>query len=230
MKQSDWTYLAQLARAMRQECVDGRTAGDFIAEIDAHLTESGVDPADEFGPPASLARELAAKDGTTRRFRLNTPLVAVGVMALVLLVLVVFFEGVSAGWAERIPVPAAPLVYGLIIGGLSMIFGIVATRRLDGRSWSPLTGWKSWAIIIGLAVVGTTASTVLADAVLVSLPRQAAVGFVVVGAVLVIAATVIAHNPIRFPAHAPHLKPLRYGLLADRFGGRPRSRPSEPVG
>ncbi len=66
MKQANKVYLAQLMRLLYQEAVDGRRIGEMVAEIDQHLAESGADPVDEFGPPAVLAAELAARPGSKR--------------------------------------------------------------------------------------------------------------------------------------------------------------------
>jgi hypothetical protein len=230
MKSTDWTYLARLARAMQQECIDGRVAGDFIAEIDAHLAESGLDPVAEFGSPAQLARQVAGRDNVTRRWRISSPWWAIGVGLFVLVLLVAVVEGIQSGWSEQIALPAAPLGYGLTIAGLSMAFGVIATRRLDGRTWAPLVGWKSIGVVGAIAVLGTSLSAALADRILVTVPSTLVVGAAIVGIPAVIAAVVLAYNPIRFPAHAPHLRPLRRGLWADAFGGRPRPRPSEPAG
>lgn len=229
MRTTDWTYLAQLARALKQERVDGKIAGDFLAEIDAHLADSDADPADEFGPPADLARGLASRDGATRRWSFRSPYWAIGVLLLVLVLLVALAESVQGGWPEEVAIPASPLAYGALVGGLGMAVGITATRRLDGRSWRAMTGWKFWLAIIVVAVLATTISTALDDVTLVTVPRGAVIGLVVVGLPLLVGLVIVAHNPFRFPDHAQHLKPLRYGIWADKWGGQPRARPSERV-
>jgi hypothetical protein len=226
VKRTDWTYLAQLARAMQQECVDGRIAGDFIAEVDAHLAESGADPVEEFGPPAALAREVAARDGAVRKWSLRTPWWGIAAGLLLMLVLVVVTGGVLDGWPERFDVTAGPLAYALTIYTLGVGFGFVATRRLDGRSWAALTGWKSWVAVLAIAILGTTLATTLAEQVIFTISRSAVIALGVV--VVPLAGFIVfrTYNPIRFPAHAPHLKPLRRGLLAD-LGRRPGRRPAE---
>ena len=38
---------------LRARAVPGRRIGELIAEVDAHCTDSGLDPAEDFGTPAS---------------------------------------------------------------------------------------------------------------------------------------------------------------------------------
>jgi hypothetical protein len=224
VNQVTWTYLAQLARAMQMEGVDGKVAGELVAEIDAHLAESGADPADEFGPPAALARELVTRAGA-RRLRWVPSVWSTLVTALAAFVVVVGIgEGIRNGWAATgVEIPASAAAYGLTIVCAGMGFGYTATRRLDGRSWSPLTGWRAWVAIGIIAVVATTLATVVDDRVLVTMPRAGLVALLAVMVPALIAVVVLSYNPIRFPAHAQHLRPLRRGLLA----GTPTKAPGD---
>jgi hypothetical protein len=230
MKRSEWTYLAQLARAMQAECVDGRIAGDFIAEIDAHLAETDVDPADEFGPPAALAREVAGRTGARRRWDIRSPWLTMTVGLLVFLVVILVYQAIMSGWPDETVISVGDAIYGLMFFVLSVGFGYVATRRLDGRSWAPLKGWKALLTVVVIAAIGTTLSTVLGERVLITVPRSGVIGAIVVGAPLVAILLLVGHNPIRFPDHAQHLRPLRRGLWADRYGTRPQQRPREHAG
>lgn len=227
MKTTEWTYLAQLARAMQWEGVEGRIAGDFIAEIDAHLADSDLDPAEEFGPPAALARQVADREGARRRWTIRSPWLQMAAGLVLLVILVALIAGMGAGWSEPIEIPADSTVFALTIYGLSVGFGYLATRQLDGRSWSPLTGWRAWLIVGSVAVLGTTLSTVVGDRVLLTVPSTAVIVGLLVATPLLIGMVALAYNPLRFPENARHLEPLRKGLRADRFGGVPRHRPGE---
>jgi ABC-2 type transport system ATP-binding protein len=56
-------WLADLGRALRRENVDAWHCGQVLAEVAAHLTESGEDPGAAFGPPEQYARVVAGDLG-----------------------------------------------------------------------------------------------------------------------------------------------------------------------
>ena len=66
MNQQNWVYLGQLTRALQIEGVEGQRAGEFVAETNSHLEETGADPVEEFGTPFDLAAELARRSPNTR--------------------------------------------------------------------------------------------------------------------------------------------------------------------
>lgn len=215
MNQESWTYLAQLTRALQLEGVEGRRAGEFIAEIDSHLAETGADPVDEFGPPFALAAELAQRPDS-RRPGWIPPLTVVWILALlVCLVLVVAGDAVMRGWDDRgIPVRLAGIVWVATVMGLGMAWGYIATRHLDGRTWSPLTGSRAVLAAVGIGIVGTTLLQLAGERTLARLPVAA---FWWAAAILVplgLAIIMKRNNPVRFPPHARHLRRLKRGLLA----------------
>jgi hypothetical protein len=215
MNQASWTYLAQLTRALQLEGVDGRRAGDFVAEVDGHLAETGVDPVDEFGPPFVLAAELAQRPGS-RRPGWVPPLTAVWLLALIVgVVLVVASDAVMRGWDDRgIPVRLGAIVWVGVVMGVGMAWGYVATQRLDGRTWAPLTGGRAIVVAIGIGVVTTTLSQLVGDRVLGRVPVAGFWWAVVIVVPLLLAVIIRRNNPVRFPAHAEHLRRLKRGLLA----------------
>ncbi len=220
MNQTNWTYLAQLARALQMEGVEGRRAGEFIAEIDSHLTETGADPVEEFGAPYQLAAELALRPGA-RRPGWVPPLWLTWLLSMVTaMIAVVAVDALILGWDNgRIPIRARGIVWiaVMLVGSLS--FGYFATRRLDGRSWRPLNGGGAALIILGIAIVVTTASEMVGDRIIATVP---AVAFWVTAAIALPTLIVVIarrNNPIRFPDRASHLRRLRRGI----FAGRPPS-------
>lgn len=220
MNQTNWTYLAQLARALQMEGVEGHRSGEFIAEIDSHLAETGVDPVEEFGTPYELAAELAVRPGA-RRPGWVPPLWLMWLLSAVAsMIAVVAVDAVMLGWEDgQVPIRARGIVWIAVFMASSLSFGYFATRRLDGRSWRPLNGGGAALIIFGIAVVVTTASQMVGDRVIATVP---AVAFWVTAAIalpLLIVVIARRNNPIRFPAHAAHLRRLRRGI----FAGRPPS-------
>jgi len=194
MKPSHWTHLTQLARAMQQEGVDGRVAGDFIAEIDAHLADSDADP----------ANSLAPLDHWPARWPDETEPPVAGGSDLTGWQLP---PGCSLSWpswwvSRRRPRAGGPhRGLGLTRGlwrdrcrarhGL----GILATRRLDGRSWSPLTGWSAWLILGAVAALAASGSVALEERFLVTVSRLLAIAVEVVGIPLL--AAIVASRTTR---------------------------------
>jgi hypothetical protein len=220
MNQATWTYLAQLTRALRVEGVEGRSAGEFVAEVESHLAETGADPIAEFGAPFELAAEVARRPGAHRPGWVP-PLWWAWVLGLVATaVLVAAVEAVFLGWDDRgVPVRARGLLWVGGVYGASTVAGYLATRRLDGRSWRALFGLRFFLVVVGIAFATTTLATMARDTVVTRIP----VGPFWVGAAIVVPAllAVVAgrNNAARFPSHARHLRRLKWGPLA---GAPPR--------
>jgi len=68
-------YVRDLVVALRTRDVPGPRIGEVIAEVEAHVSESGETPAEAFGPPDEYAATIAATippvDGRSRRLRSN---------------------------------------------------------------------------------------------------------------------------------------------------------------
>jgi len=223
VKEAVWTYLAQLTRALQMEGVDGRRAGEFVAEIDSHLFDTGADPVEEFGTPFELASQLAARPGSKRPGWVP-PTWAMWIVGLVAgLMLVVVADVVVFGWdGSGVPVRARGVVWIAVFLPAIMAFSYFATRSLSGREWTALTGGRALLIILVIAVATTTAESYAGDRVIAYVPTTLFWVVVSVAAPAVIWLVVKRNNPIRFPDHAPHLRRLKRGLLA----GRPPEGPT----
>ena len=217
MNRQAWIYLAQLTRALQQEGVDGRRAGEFVAEIDTHLAETGADPVDEFGTPFELAAELARRPGSRRPGWLP-PTWTIWVIGLfALLVFVVIVDAVILGWDDTgVPIRARGLVYFAVFYPAVMVFGYAGTRRLSGRSWAAVTGGRSLIAALGVAIVVTTLATMAGDRVIALIPVPLFWGIAAVVVPLLAFLLVKRSNPVRFPNHARHLRRLKLGPLAGR--------------
>ncbi len=171
MNQEAWTYLAQLTRALQQEGVDGRRAGEFVAEIDSHLAETGADPVDKFGTPFELAVELARRPGSRRPGWVPPTWTIWAVGLFVLLVFVVVFDAVTLGWDDAgVPIRARGAVYLAVFYPALMVFGYAGGRRLSGRSWAALTRGRSLIAFLGFAIVANALSTMAGDRVITLIP------------------------------------------------------------
>ena len=222
MNQASWTYLGQLTRALQQEGVEGHHAGEFVAEIDSHLAESGADPVAEFGPPSELAAELARRPGA-RRPGWVPPLWSLWLLLIpATMIAAVAFEALAFGRDDgRIAISAEGVLYPAILMPAAMWYGYLATRRLDGRSWAPVTGLTSALVALGIAIVTTTTAQMTANRVIATVPATVFWATAAVILPLLIAVYAWRNNPIRFPDHARYLKRLRWAPL---FGQRvPRS-------
>lgn len=215
MNRQAWIYLAQLTRALQQEGVDGARAGEFVAEIDSHLAETGADPVDEFGPPFKLAAELARRPGS-RRPGWIPPTWAMSIVAIVAaLIFAVVLDAIMLGWDDTgVPIRARGLVYMAVFLPLLVVFIYGANRRLSGRDWTAVTGGRSMLAALGIAIVVTTAATMAGDRVIALIPVPLFWGTVAVIVPLLAFLLVKRRNPVRFPDHARHLWRLKLGPLA----------------
>jgi len=217
MNQQSWVYLAQLARALQQKGVDGTRAGEILAELDAHLTESGADPVEELGPPFELAVELANRPGYRRRGWLP-PLWLIhlaGVLGALALAaaLEAFVTGSDDG---KVAIKAIGIVYVLTMYPASVALGFAFTRRLDGRSWKALAGSRAALAIVVTAAAVTTLSNFAGQRVVARIPAPVFWIVVVVALAAVVILLLRRRKPIRFPSHAVHLRRLTRGPLAGR--------------
>ncbi|MDJ0922929.1 MAG: hypothetical protein QNJ77_00090 [Acidimicrobiia bacterium] len=220
MTDATWVYLAQLVRSLQQEGVDGRRIGEMVVEIEQHLEDSAADPVSEFGPPAQLAQSLAQRPGT-RRPGWVPPLwltyLAVTTLLLVVVPLLAPYE-----WTDTtIPVTAGAVSYVIVFSTVVFWFGYNATRRLDGRTWRALTGWRFALSVLGLAVVVSLLFSTGSERTLFELPKVEYLVFVAIVGPALMYVLIRHNNPVRFPDNAQHLNRLKWGILA----GRPPAAP-----
>ncbi len=223
MNPQSWTYLSQLSRALQQEGVDGARAGEFVAEVDSHLAETGADPIEEFGPPFELAVELARRPGSRKPGWLP-PIWAMWLAGLVLsLALVVVVDAVLAGWDDTgVPIRARGIFYiGVFYPGV-VVINYASTRLLSGRSWTDLVDGRIALAVLGIAIATTTAAAIAGDREIARVPVTVFSGVVVAVIPALLFVMIKRNNTIRFPDHARHLRRLKRGPLA----GRPPSESS----
>lgn len=215
MTHAVWIYLGQLVRALQMEGVDGRRIGEMVVEIEQHLADSGADPVTEFGTPAELARNLALRPGSKRPGwvpPLWLTYLVVMVLLLITLPLVTPYE-----WTDSyVPVTGGAVSYAIVFCTVVFWLGYNATKRLDGRTWRALTGWRFALSVIAVAAVVTLLFNAGSERVLLQLPKAPyLVSAAIVGPVLLYV-LIRRSNPVRFPETAQHLNPLKRGIWSGR--------------
>ncbi|MDQ1482939.1 MAG: hypothetical protein QOF35_1015 [Actinomycetota bacterium] len=160
---------------LRMRNVSGSRIGDALAQVDAHCTDSGQEPEEEFGDPVAyathVAQEIRPADLDPRASALRAGMLGVGGIFGVLALL----SGV-AGLAKGGP---AILSFGMLVGAAIGVVGLVVLFRfatqlqrprrrglLVGAIWllvgamsAPPSIWRSTAaeldawLSVGVAVV-----------------------------------------------------------------------------
>jgi hypothetical protein len=223
MNQLNWVYLGQLTRALQIEGVEGHRAGEFVAEINSHLEETGADPVEEFGTPFDLATELARRPGS-RRPGWVPPLWSVWLVGLVVMALwAVALDVFSVGWTEgEAPLRAQSLVYAIALYAMIVATQYVGTRLLDGRSWAIGVRFVL-VIVVGAAVVATLSTAAGEETVIAMVPVLPFWATFVLVTPLLVFVIIERNNPVRFPPHARDLRRLKRGP----FAGRPPVKRSD---
>jgi hypothetical protein len=162
-----------------------------------------------------LARELAQRPGSKRPGWVPALwLSQLGVLVLLLLAMPLL---APYEWEDgTIPVTRGAVSYVVVFYVGVFWIGYSANRRLDGRTWRSLTGWRFALSLLALSALVTTASNVGSEDSFFSLPK---VPYLVFCAVVIPAAFYVLirrNNPVRFPENAQHLNGLKRGPLAGR--------------
>ncbi len=211
MTSESWMYLGQVMAAMREYGVPGRRIGDHIAELSAHLEESGADPVVEFGRPAELAERLAGDERLVPAWMRSLGARLVGMVPVVLgaVLLVPVLAGESP-----VAVTVGQVCWALLFAVMIVSLSRLAIGRLDGRSLASAIEWPVVAVWLGGSALLATLAGI--DRVVLELPTWAAI----TGAVTLVGSGLslawVMDSPIRFPPGAEHLARLKRGFLAGK--------------
>jgi len=190
-------YFKRLATNLRLAGVDGRSAGELIAELEEYLESSGTDPVEEFGPVLEFSKRLVAERRVNRSVwwrRVGIRYVGEG-FAIVGVAMLTF--NMTAG--------AIPLQYlwvaNRVLWILAIVLGIHALVRLkSGGNWRV-------PLFVGLGVFVAR----IAD-VSMLIPRRWIMGrglllsanvplaIAAVCFAIFVATLLISRNPMRFPS------------------------------
>lgn len=160
-------YLGAVADHLGVLGVPPARSGQHLAEMAAHLADSGADPWAEYGTPDDYARSLAEADGRrVRPFGLRAVAAAVGAAALAVgfTLLVRGGRATELRWAAIVAV--AP--FAAIAGFSATVWGAaIRDARLPGspdraRGTRLVVVWVG-VVSVGAAVVNGVAQAVLGD-------------------------------------------------------------------
>ena len=163
MTKTAQTYRKELLFALRLRDVPGPRIAEALAEVDSHLSESGEDPLEAFGPPKAYADKVAsALEGSGPSWRTSLGWTAAGYAgagAVGTLLLLDGVLGISAGTRGRWGLPAAAaLIVGLVVlAALAVRFRRLArsadTQVLDPRTGADMTPpLPAWVVPVSVAV------------------------------------------------------------------------------
>jgi hypothetical protein len=192
----DESYRQDLLVALRLHEISGRRVGEVIAEVEAHVAETGEDPVDAFGTPREYAQQVAAALDPATGKASNPWIMGSSLLtgALTLFGLNLFVDGLIAGGGEvtyTLRDVVTTLVLLLLVGvGVVGIFRAYAA----GRARAALIGIGGgvFALIIGSEVLG---DLVLDDrAALLALPGWPAI---TAGAVLLAGAGALLRRAVK---------------------------------
>jgi len=144
----DRKYRDELILALRLRDISGARVGEVLAEVEAHVAETGEDPMVAFGPPkeyaAKVAEQLDTRTGKPSKLRTVVGTVTVGVLTYVGVSMLI--SGLTTG--DRIPVTAADLVAAALCIGLLLPATVLAFRAA-----AVVSGGKKYGVPAAIAYI-----------------------------------------------------------------------------
>jgi hypothetical protein len=206
-------YFERLAATLLAEGVPGDRIGEIVAELDDHVTQTGVDPVDELGPVGEVAGALAGAVKDRHPWQTLVGDTLMGVAAGVAIA--------TAGALVFGREPGVDVVVGLWFAAYMAVFttGIALLRRygsgsMVGKSRFELPAWKGLVpVMVAVAVVNLTTQnwewrTSAATAMIVLA--------VALPATVLLAIWSIRRSKITIPGRARHLRRLEWGPFGRR--------------
>ncbi|GAA2338769.1 hypothetical protein GCM10009854_13870 [Saccharopolyspora halophila] len=199
----DKKYHDDLLAAMRFHEISGERAGEVLAEIDAHVSETGEDPNEVFGRPRDYAKQVAAQldSSTGKRSTGETVLWSVvagflGMFGPSLLGSGMDLSKPEVGFSMR-DVVAQPVLLVIIVIGVLLFF-----RAYTASSHNKL--FAGGAVLAAIAGIGSQVAANMAldeETPVVSLPTWLVLGLGVVFliALAVLLTTAIRRNRVVYP-------------------------------
>lgn len=142
----DRKYRDELLLALRLRDISGARVGEVLAEVEAHVAETGEDPVAAFGPPkeyaAKVAAQLDTRTGKPSKLRTVAGALTVGVLAYVGAGMLV--SGLTAD--GPVPVTAADLVAIALCACL-----LIPATLFAFRAATAVTGGKVYGVLAAIA-------------------------------------------------------------------------------
>lgn len=141
------TYSNELLTALRMRDVPGPQIAEALAEVHSHVTETGEDPREAFGPPTAYADELSAALGVPAPVPFWRGVLSLSTLGYFvagaggsgLLVNGVIAASVGRPGPLGLPALLAVLLGVAVLGGLAVSLAALARRR-DTQVRDPRTG------------------------------------------------------------------------------------------
>ncbi|GLW11976.1 hypothetical protein Misp01_71040 [Microtetraspora sp. NBRC 13810] len=174
----DRKYRDDLRVALRLRDISGARVGEVLAEVEAHVAETGEDPVAAFGSPkeyaAKVSAQLDVKTGKPSRLQKLTGTLITGLLTYVGLTLLL--DGLSAD-RPGVPVTPAYLISTVVFLALS-----VPAVMLSFRAAVALSGGRVCGVLAACALAGAMAVAIFpnslfdGETVLFEVSRWVAVG------------------------------------------------------
>lgn len=130
----DRKYRDELILALRLRDISGARVGEVIAEVEAHVAETGEDPVQAFGPPKEYAAKVAAEldTSTGKPSKLRTVVGTLIVGGLTYVGVTMLVSGLTID-QDRVPLTASDIVAAavcvcLLIPAVGFALRAVATE------------------------------------------------------------------------------------------------------
>lgn len=139
-------YRDKLLVALRLREVPGDRIGEVLAEVEAHVAETGEDPTEAFGPPRRYADEVMGATGGRRPWSMspataaNAALIAIASFAATSLTVGGLTRVLGAGGERFGLAPVTQLGLGLALAALVVTLLVRHTLRKDDPVIDPRTG------------------------------------------------------------------------------------------
>lgn len=151
----DEKYRDELLVALRMHEISGERVGEVLAEVEAHVLETGEDPVEAFGQPREYAAQVAEQldDGTGKRSTLAVVASGLATAALVMFgsdfLLDALFDGTDVVAYTLKDTVALISLLVLFVAGVMLLF----------KAYTAKAGNKAY----GVAAIGTFALGILAQ-------------------------------------------------------------------
>ncbi|GAA2781011.1 HAAS signaling domain-containing protein [Saccharopolyspora taberi] len=147
-------YRDELLVALRLHDISGARVGEVLAEVEAHVAETGEDPAEAFGSPREYAARVAAqldrRTGNPSNLEKTAGAAATGV--LVFFGLVFLLDGLR-GDAVVTLADAVSEVLRLVLILVAVFLGLRAATALSGRAVLGVAALVSFGVAIGSSIL-----------------------------------------------------------------------------
>ncbi|MEV4731731.1 hypothetical protein [Saccharopolyspora sp. NPDC049426] len=145
-------YTDDLHKALRFHEVSGERVGEVLAEVEAHVAETGEDPVDAFGKPRDYARQVAAQldPATGKRSTGGIVLTFVAVATLALFGQTFFGDGLALDEAGVVYTLRDVVAQPLLLVAVVVVALLVYLARTASANNKLYAGGAVVALIAGL--------------------------------------------------------------------------------